>query len=88
MRTSGKGLGGSGAINFMVYTKPPKQELDGTYLHHPPQLPWSYESHPDWERLGNTGWNWESYQKALKKVEGYVAAKSCHFCVLSRSEDS
>ncbi|KAI0030850.1 alcohol oxidase [Vararia minispora EC-137] len=50
----GKTLGGSSAINFMVWTRPPKQELD------------------DLEKLGNPGWNWETLDKSLKKIEGYV----------------
>jgi len=29
--------------------------------------------HTDWERLGNKGWNWETFQKNLRKLEGFVS---------------
>jgi len=32
-----------------------------------------YDHHPDWERLGNKGWNWETFQKNLRKLEGFVS---------------
>ncbi|KIJ61494.1 GMC oxidoreductase [Hydnomerulius pinastri MD-312] len=51
--TRGKALGGSSAINFLCWNKPPREEID------------------HWEQLGNDGWNWERYQKSLRKLEGY-----------------
>ncbi|KAF4591026.1 hypothetical protein EYR40_009624 [Pleurotus pulmonarius] len=50
----GKGLGGSSAINFMCWTKPPAGDID------------------DLEKLGNVGWNWDTYDKYLKKAENFV----------------
>ncbi|KIM67333.1 GMC oxidoreductase [Scleroderma citrinum Foug A] len=66
----GKVLGGSSAINFLCWTKPPADEVDGETA---PSLFQSkcYEHHTDWERLGNKGWNWETFQKNLRKLEGY-----------------
>ncbi|KAI0832660.1 GMC oxidoreductase [Trametes gibbosa] len=50
----GKGLGGSSGINFLCWTKPPREDID------------------DFERLGNPGWNWENFEKYLKRTEGFV----------------
>ncbi|KAL4258094.1 GMC oxidoreductase family protein [Pleurotus pulmonarius] len=50
----GKGLGGSSAINFMCWTKPPAGDID------------------DLEKLGNVGWNWDTYDKYLKKAENFI----------------
>ncbi|KAK0202991.1 hypothetical protein DFS33DRAFT_1437781 [Desarmillaria ectypa] len=46
----GKVLGGSSAVNFLVWTKPARGDIN------------------DWEKLGNVGWNWESFSKALSKT--------------------
>ncbi|TCD65746.1 hypothetical protein EIP91_002230 [Steccherinum ochraceum] len=51
----GKGLGGSSAINFMCYVKPPAEDIN------------------DVERLGNPGFNFEHYNRLLKRTEGFVA---------------
>ena len=39
-----------------------------------------HDHHTDWERLGNKGWNWETFQKNLRKLEGFVAidGRRCH----------
>ncbi|EGO01347.1 hypothetical protein SERLA73DRAFT_159774 [Serpula lacrymans var. lacrymans S7.3] len=50
----GKLLGGSSAINFLVWSKPPASHID------------------DWEKLGNPGWNWASYDKCMQKVENFL----------------
>ncbi|KAJ8689747.1 hypothetical protein PTI98_012617 [Pleurotus ostreatus] len=50
----GKGLGGSSAINFMCWIKPPAEDID------------------DLEKLGNSGWNWNTYDKYIKKAENFI----------------
>ncbi|KAI0925678.1 hypothetical protein AcV5_008351 [Taiwanofungus camphoratus] len=52
----GKGLGGSSALNFHVWTKPSAADINA------------------FEELGNPGWNWESYQEVLLRVEEFTAA--------------
>ncbi|EKM52185.1 uncharacterized protein PHACADRAFT_128404 [Phanerochaete carnosa HHB-10118-sp] len=59
----GKGLGGSSTINFMVWTKPSAEEINAVSSSLPSDI----------ERLGNPGWNWESYQKYSAKVENFIA---------------
>ncbi|KAG7448430.1 alcohol oxidase [Guyanagaster necrorhizus] len=54
----GKGLGGSSATNFAIWSKPPTEDIN------------------DWERLGNSGWNWETYEKYCDKAASYVPLKS------------
>ena len=75
----GKVLGGSSAINFLCWTKPPADEVDGETA---PSLFQStcYDHHTDWERLGNKGWNWETFQKNLRKLEGFVAIDGRRCC--------
>ena len=69
----GKGLGGSSGINFMCWTKPPREEIDGelatAFL---PVLKFMYHSSTEFEKLGNPGWNWNNYERHLAKTEGYV----------------
>ena len=62
----GKVLGGSSAVNFLVWTSPAKEDIDGIFGNF-------YQFHmsnfdTDWEKLGNVGWNWESFSKALSKT--------------------
>ncbi|KAK0489555.1 hypothetical protein EDD18DRAFT_1189845 [Armillaria luteobubalina] len=54
----GKGLGGSSAMNFGIWSKPPREDIN------------------DWERLGNHGWNWETYEKYCNKAASYVPLES------------
>ncbi|PBK94871.1 alcohol oxidase [Armillaria gallica] len=54
----GKGLGGSSAMNFGIWSKPPREDIN------------------DWERLGNHGWNWETYEKYCDKAASYVPLES------------
>ncbi|KAK0454129.1 uncharacterized protein EV420DRAFT_620788 [Desarmillaria tabescens] len=50
----GKGLGGSSAMNFGIWSKPPREDIN------------------DWEKLGNPGWNWETYERYCDKAASYV----------------
>lgn len=70
LRCSGRGLGGSTNMNFMVWQRPPAEEIDGNkgillsvnaIFHSPPSL--------DFERLGNPGWNWRNLHKYMKMAE-------------------
>lgn len=65
---SGKGLGGSSAINFMCYMRPPAEDINGKYAFACVMIP--LYSTTDVERLGNPGWNWTHYNRLLQKVEG------------------
>ncbi|KAK0219879.1 hypothetical protein IW262DRAFT_1460990 [Armillaria fumosa] len=58
----GKGLGGSSAMNFGIWSKPPREDIN------------------DWERLGNHGWNWETYEKYCNKAASYVPLESFAQC--------
>ncbi|CAL1708210.1 unnamed protein product [Somion occarium] len=49
----GKGLGGSAAVNFQLWMRPPAEEVN------------------DLERLGNAGWNWDDFQRLIRKVERF-----------------
>ncbi|KLO15577.1 alcohol oxidase [Schizopora paradoxa] len=51
----GKGLGGSSALNFLMWTKPSRFDVDA------------------FERLGNPGWNWSSFDKYSKRSEGFAS---------------
>lgn len=67
----GKGIGGSSAVNFMVYMTPCADDLNGMSY---PTLH-DYVSSARWpafERLGNPGFNWQNLSTALRSVEGYV----------------
>lgn len=71
---SGRGLGGSSAINFMMWTRPPAEEIDGMFLltcHS--QIDSSVYDSTDFERLGNPGWNWNNLLRYCNKAERYVA---------------
>ena len=67
---SGKGLGGSSAINGMVWNKPSKFDIDGMLRTPDVGLLTDANSAIAFERLGNPGWNWERFDAALKRVEG------------------
>lgn len=47
--SQGRVLGGSSAINGLVYTPPTKETIDA------------------WVKLGNKGWEWDSFRKSLEK---------------------
>lgn|SRR6266851_3838037 len=72
---SGKSLGGSSSINFYVFTQPPASDIDG-------MLPLTkvYTLLPivlcvlAIEKLGNPGWNWETYLRYSRKSERYVTS--------------
>lgn len=49
----GRVLGGSSALNFLVWDRASTVEYDA------------------WEKLGNSGWNWESMYKYMKKAETF-----------------
>lgn len=74
----GRTLGGSSAVNFFAWNKPPADHIDGAS---------SLQSHHrigahrvrifvDLERLGNPGWNWANFQKYIARAEGYDASSS------------
>ncbi|KAJ8087645.1 hypothetical protein PM082_006479 [Marasmius tenuissimus] len=50
----GKSLGGSSAMNFQLWSLPPKGDINA------------------WEKLGNKGWNWGTYEKYHSKAATYV----------------
>ncbi|KAL0952842.1 hypothetical protein HGRIS_007067 [Hohenbuehelia grisea] len=56
MWSRGKGLGGSSAMNFCAWSKPPAFDIDA------------------FEKLGNPGWNWESYHSYSKRSERFHPA--------------
>jgi choline dehydrogenase-like flavoprotein len=68
----GKGLGGSSGINFYVFTQPPASDIDGT-----PCSLWFITYYElrfcaiAIEKLGNPGWNWETYIRYSRKSERY-----------------
>lgn len=72
----GKGLGGSTCINFLYWTRPQREEIDGE---HPSGL--SRARSPSHhitrilaiEKLGNKGWNWERFFEASKRAESSVS---------------
>lgn len=47
-------VGGSSALNFLVWDAASKAEYDA------------------WEQLGNSGWNWDSMNKYMKKAETFT----------------
>ncbi|OCH89327.1 FAD/NAD(P)-binding domain-containing protein [Obba rivulosa] len=55
----GKGLGGSSAMNVLLWTRPQREDFDGR--------PTSVSAI---EALGNPGWNWEKFYHYSKKSEG------------------
>ncbi|KAJ8519275.1 hypothetical protein ONZ45_g3772 [Pleurotus djamor] len=61
--SSGKGLGGSSAINFMCWTKPAASDIDGEdnliFITTEPLN-------------DNPGWNWSNYARYLEKAEKYT----------------
>ena len=74
---SGKGLGGCSALNFLDYTRPPKDEVDGMQIRQQRKL---FVSAFDLsicfitvlEKLGNPGWNWKNFVKYAQRAEGFV----------------
>ncbi|CDO76652.1 GMC oxidoreductase [Trametes cinnabarina] len=67
----GKGLGGSSAINFLCWIKPSAKEIDGNTIAEP------LHGHIltrfiDFERLGNPGWNWNNYEKYIRRTERFT----------------
>ena len=72
----GKGLGGSSAINFMVWIKPPAEDIDGLLLL-VVRSHCAYYLITDIERLGNPGWNWNNFEKYIKRTEGCVGSFTC-----------
>ena len=54
----GKGLGGSSAINGMIWSRGHPQDFD------------------HWERLGCTGWNWQTMKSAYKALEDHPLGPS------------
>ena len=71
---SGKGLGGSSCVNFYLWTRPEREDMNGASI---VNVAASYAVHltpctAAWERLGNPGWNWENFQRYSRKVERYV----------------
>lgn len=89
MGYSGNGLGGSSAINFLCWIKPPTRDIDGesgtrTKPFALAQLTW--RQLPDIGRLGNTGWNWENFAKCLERTEGYLLSDRLRCTVLTADE--
>jgi choline dehydrogenase-like flavoprotein len=75
---SGKGLGGSSAINFYVWNLPPKQDIDGACFL--TVIGEAADISTAWEELGNEGWNWKNYSKYVKKAETCVPPAWNAFC--------
>lgn len=62
-------LGGSSAINFYVSDQDPMFSLTISEKTETPKA-WSIPPSQDinaWEKLGNPGWNWETYSRNVKK---------------------
>jgi hypothetical protein len=83
LECSGKGLGGSSAINFMCWTRPPAKEIDGASPALLSARSLALILLLDIERLGNPGWNWETLDKSLKQLEKYAL----HFPSLKLTHD-
>lgn len=62
-------------MNAMIYTKPGREEMDGLWYIGTLIQPYSYTtiSTIALETLGNPGWNWESYQRYVKRAERMCA---------------
>ena len=65
----GKGLGGSSALNFFLWSKPSKFDIDGM-PNEVDSLAIRLIEHLAFEKLGNHDWNWETFDKYSKKAEG------------------
>lgn len=87
---SGKGLGGSSAINFMMWNKPARQYLDSKDTVLPSIDLTIFAFHVVFEELGMHGWNWDAFDKYMKTAEKCVSNRtfSCHPCPPSQMPGS
>jgi choline dehydrogenase-like flavoprotein len=75
---SGKTLGGSSAINFFIYHRPDKSDIDGIYISNKywHNMLTCLEIQTAFEELGNQGWNWELLKKYYMKAEKFISPKA------------
>ncbi|KAI0929980.1 hypothetical protein AcV5_006805 [Taiwanofungus camphoratus] len=67
----GKGVGGSSAMNLLIWSRPQREDFDGMSMFSASNVLYSRSSAI--EKVGNPGWNWERFYEYSKRTERFTS---------------